>query len=278
MFSSAHFYAQEKFSPQENLAHFGRCYTPFGHGHNYRLEVCLEGFRDPETGLVLNINDLNECLRLVCDPLDHQHLNFDVAEFKERVPTTENIALYLNRMLQNHFNKLTHFTPMADSLVFQRLRLYECDDIWVDLLNSPLAAPSPQSFEKLSLALRTSATVSIHVTRSLARKDWSTEKNAKIFGKEMGRHGHRFDITIVANDAGLKQNSDVFTQGLLAEIMRDEIVMPFDGKDLDLLLEDSSSETLLLTLRQRLRSRMPSESLLRLSLQDGRGTHFEVDG
>jgi len=119
-FSSAHFYKQEKFSDAENRATFGACYTPYGHGHNYVLEVLVNGSAPA--------GDLDRVLREVVAELDHHHLNFDVAAFRERggaVPTTENIALYLRARLIERWQ--------GTRLRLQRVRLYETDDLWVEV-------------------------------------------------------------------------------------------------------------------------------------------------
>jgi 6-pyruvoyltetrahydropterin/6-carboxytetrahydropterin synthase len=127
LFSSAHFYFQPRFTREQNLEHFGRCYTPHGHGHNYVIEAFVEGPIDSRTGLVMNLADLDQILFKVTDPLDHQHLNFDHAEFKDKVPTTENIALFLKREISNEL-AATH-----PGLRLNRLRLFETDDLWVEV-------------------------------------------------------------------------------------------------------------------------------------------------
>ncbi len=127
LFSSAHLYDQKKFSREENLATFGRCHTPHGHGHNYVLEIFVEGRIDERTKMVIDLTDLDSILLTVTDPLDHQHLNFDVAEFKEKVPTTENIALYLREKVR------IELQTRHPSLKLKRLRLFETDDLWVEI-------------------------------------------------------------------------------------------------------------------------------------------------
>src|SRR5438067_227142 len=93
-FSSAHRYYQKKFTEAQNKKIFGRCYTPYGHGHNYVLELTISGPIDADTGMVMNLVDVDSILKDVTDPLDHQHLNHDVLAFADTVPTTENIAKY----------------------------------------------------------------------------------------------------------------------------------------------------------------------------------------
>ncbi|MGZ3746798.1 MAG: 6-carboxytetrahydropterin synthase [Pseudobdellovibrionaceae bacterium] len=116
LFSAAHLYHQKKWSPQENQAHFGKCFTAYGHGHNYRLEV---GFQAPQS----SPEKLRELVKAVTDRLDHQHLNFMIPEFKDLVPTTENIAKYL-------LKKLHEGCPKER---ISYIKLFEMDDLWVEI-------------------------------------------------------------------------------------------------------------------------------------------------
>jgi 6-pyruvoyltetrahydropterin/6-carboxytetrahydropterin synthase len=123
-FSSAHRYFQKNFSEEENKKIFGKCYTPFGHGHNYILEMTVGGEINPHTGMVVNLVDVDDILKKVTDPLDHHHLNFDVPAFKDLVPTTENICQYC-------FSECLKLLPNGIKLV--RTRLYETDSLWADV-------------------------------------------------------------------------------------------------------------------------------------------------
>lgn len=122
-FSAAHRYFQKKLSEADNRKIFGRCYTEFGHGHNYVLEIAISGEIDPLTGMVMNLVDVDQILKNVVDPLDHQHLNFDVPAFKDTVPTTENIAKFC-------FDEIAKQMPPNVKLV--RARLFETENLWAD--------------------------------------------------------------------------------------------------------------------------------------------------
>ncbi len=104
---------------------FGPCFTPKGHGHNYGLDVYLEGDPDPATGMILNLVEIDRLLAEILEPISGKHLNFEVLEFKETVPTTENLALFLLAAWQKKAQDL------PAKLV--QLRLYENDDLWVDI-------------------------------------------------------------------------------------------------------------------------------------------------
>ncbi|HRO68666.1 MAG TPA: 6-carboxytetrahydropterin synthase [Pseudobdellovibrionaceae bacterium] len=127
-FSSAHLYHQPKWDQKRNDEEFGRCHTAHGHGHNYRVLVEFEApnslrtLEEAEQRPELEV--LRKSLREETRRLDHEHLNFVIPEFKDVVPTTENIARVLMERL--HARKL----PWAPA----RLRLYEMDDLWVEVL------------------------------------------------------------------------------------------------------------------------------------------------
>jgi len=105
-FSCAHFYRQKNWSEQKNRDVFGLCFTEYGHGHDYVLEAeFAEGAIAPEMA--------QEALRALRQKLDHQHLNFVIPEFREQIPTTENILLYCTDRLQQELGKST---PMRLSL------------------------------------------------------------------------------------------------------------------------------------------------------------------
>ncbi len=80
---------------ERNLAVYGD-EGPHGYGHNYELEVAVEGAVDPETAMVVNLTDLDRILKEEVDrPLDHRQLNRDVPAFASTPPTAENVAAWI---------------------------------------------------------------------------------------------------------------------------------------------------------------------------------------
>ena len=105
-FSASHLYHNPAFSAEENRRVFGKCNNPHGHGHNYVLEVTVAGEPDPATGMVLDLKELKEILqREVSDRMDHRFLNYEVPELTGQIPTCENIAAVIWRLLEP---KITH--------------------------------------------------------------------------------------------------------------------------------------------------------------------------
>ena len=110
------------------LPFFGKCANLNGHGHNYTLEVTVKGEVNPQTGFVVDLKDLKEILnREVLDAMDHRHLNKEVPEFRDRIPTTENLAIAI-------WNRLESKLKIAR---LHRVRVYEMPDLFVDFYGEP---------------------------------------------------------------------------------------------------------------------------------------------
>jgi len=102
-FSASHRLHTERLGPEENWRVFGKCNNPYGHGHNYFLEVTVAGEPDARTGAVLPLPRFEEIVKeRVVDVLDHQHLNLDTIQFRDVNPSVENIARVIWGMLEQH--------------------------------------------------------------------------------------------------------------------------------------------------------------------------------
>jgi len=123
-FSASHVCASAALSAEENRALYGAAANPNGHGHNYILEVTLDGEPDRTTGMVFDLKNLKEILNdEVVYPMDHRFLNHEVPPFDRVVPTTENLAVEIWRRIRPHF-------PASPRL--HNVRLYETEDLFVD--------------------------------------------------------------------------------------------------------------------------------------------------
>jgi 6-pyruvoyl tetrahydropterin synthase/QueD family protein len=91
-FSAAHRYWRDDWSREQNEQAFGKCTSPYGHGHNYTLDVTIKGWPDPVTGMIMNLVDLKAIVNEILEQFDHKHLNEDTPYFKALIPTTENIV------------------------------------------------------------------------------------------------------------------------------------------------------------------------------------------
>ncbi|XP_054854003.1 6-pyruvoyl tetrahydrobiopterin synthase isoform X2 [Eublepharis macularius] len=105
-FSASHRLHSKSLSDEENQKLFGKCNNPNGHGHNYKVEVTVQGKIDPATGMVINLTDLKDYMQeAIMEPLDHKNLDKDVPYFANVVSTTENVAVFIWENLQKHLPK-----------------------------------------------------------------------------------------------------------------------------------------------------------------------------
>ena len=114
-FAASHRLHTQKLSEEENWRVFGKCNNPYGHGHNYVLELSLSGEIDESTGMIANLADLDAFVeREALEVLDHKSLNEDVPAFRDVVPTTENLCIEI-------YNRLKKFQGAR----LQRVRIQE---------------------------------------------------------------------------------------------------------------------------------------------------------
>ena len=100
MISASHRLQTDALTVEQNRATYGKCNNPYGHGHNYALEVTVSGQVSPDTGMVCDLADLDGAVaKYVVNRFDHQNLN-TLAEFVTRVPTTENLATVIYDILK----------------------------------------------------------------------------------------------------------------------------------------------------------------------------------
>jgi 6-pyruvoyltetrahydropterin/6-carboxytetrahydropterin synthase len=101
MFSASHRLHVDALTPAQNLAAYGKCNNPHGHGHNYIVEVLVGGPVPPSTGMVVDLVALDEVVqKKVVDRFDHTNLNIDPL-FANCVPTTENLCRAILELLKN---------------------------------------------------------------------------------------------------------------------------------------------------------------------------------
>jgi 6-pyruvoyltetrahydropterin/6-carboxytetrahydropterin synthase len=126
-FSASHVCRLPGHSDEENHAIYGEAAHPHGHGHNYIVEVTLEGEPDPVTGMIMDLKKLKEILdREIVEPMDHRFLNYEVSPFDTVVPTAENVAQEIWRRLDRSLG--------GESVgKLRRVRLYETADLYVDI-------------------------------------------------------------------------------------------------------------------------------------------------
>jgi 6-pyruvoyltetrahydropterin/6-carboxytetrahydropterin synthase len=103
MISASHRLHSDEMTDAENQATYGKCNNPYGHGHNYNIEVTVGGPVDKRTGMVCDLVDLDGFVgREILERFDHQNLNL-LPEFAEAVPTTENLCIAIYEIMKRGF-------------------------------------------------------------------------------------------------------------------------------------------------------------------------------
>jgi len=105
LFSASHRLHSADMPEHWNRETYGKCNNPYGHGHNYQVEVTVSGAVDPSTGMVCNLVDLDNFVHAeILERFDRQNLN-TLPEFKQLVPTTENLCIRIYEILQRGFRR-----------------------------------------------------------------------------------------------------------------------------------------------------------------------------
>lgn len=106
MLSASHRLHSDALTPEQNGSAYGKCNNPNGHGHNYIVEVLIGGAVAKDTGMVVNLVDLDAVVRTrVLDRFDHTNLNLDPL-FTSTVPTTENLCRAVFRLLNDKLHAI----------------------------------------------------------------------------------------------------------------------------------------------------------------------------
>jgi 6-pyruvoyltetrahydropterin/6-carboxytetrahydropterin synthase len=124
-FSASHSCYNPRLSEPQNRDLYGERPDSHGHGHNYIVEVTLEGEPDPVTGMVVDLKLLKDIIRReVIDPMDHRHLNREVPPFDRVTPTAENLATEIWNRLKPHLT--------FENARLRSIRLFETEDLCVE--------------------------------------------------------------------------------------------------------------------------------------------------
>jgi 6-pyruvoyltetrahydropterin/6-carboxytetrahydropterin synthase len=203
-FSASHRYWLPELSQEENQKLFGLCSRFPGHGHNYVLYVSLADKID-QYGMVQNLSLVKKVIKEeVTSQLDYSYLNDVWPEFKETLPTTENIARII-------WQKLAPYLPLVN------IQLFEHPNLWADYQG-----------EKMKATL----TVKSHFSAAhrLALPELTLEQNSEIYGKCARVHGHGHNYHLEVSVAGKidPRTGMLVDLGALQQVINDYVVEPFD--------------------------------------------------
>jgi 6-pyruvoyltetrahydropterin/6-carboxytetrahydropterin synthase len=260
-FAAAHRYHNEAWDAARNRQVFGACNNAPGHGHNYMLEVTVAGEVDPHTGMVVNLYNLKQVLKQVLEEFDHKHLNLDTPYFKEAIPTTENVAGVLWRILSAR--------PEIGKL--ERVRLYEDDDLSADITAADATASLTRRYYFSAAHRLQSSDLSEHDQRRLAGTcGGSTE------------HGHNYRLEITVDGTIDPQTGMVTDVPALDRIVREHVLQRFDHRELNEDVEFSdrmaTGENLARVIWDLLVKAIPAGRLQRIGVGETREVLFEYGG
>lgn len=132
-FSASHVCRVPHFTDEQNRKLFGDEANANGHGHNYVVEVTLEGEPDPVTGMILDLKELKDIMdQEIVQPMDHRFLNHEVEPFAAVVPTAPNLAREIWRRMEARLN--------GRNGRLAKVRLFETRDLYVDVTRGDVAA------------------------------------------------------------------------------------------------------------------------------------------
>ena len=145
-FSASHRLHTPLLSEAENCEVFGKCNNPYGHGHDYAMDVTISGELDRVRGRLLPIARLDALVRqVVVSQFDRKDLNTEAAEFASVVPTTENLAAVIARRIADAWQ--TSFA--GEAVAFEKVRIWETKRNIFEVL-SPAREISPLSREAMA--------------------------------------------------------------------------------------------------------------------------------
>lgn len=126
-FNAAHKLYNPAWTKEKNQEVFGACANENWHGHNFELIVTVKGNPDPDTGFVVDLKKLSTLIRdEVTEKLDHKNLNMDVDFLKDKLPSCENIAIEIWKILAPRVEGITRYGKL------HAIRLYETPRNFVD--------------------------------------------------------------------------------------------------------------------------------------------------
>lgn len=252
---------QNLWDEQMNFEVYGKRSRP--HGANFQLQVALCGPVSPEDGMIVNLVDVKPHLNQIINPLDNCFLNDDVAYFKQKSPTPENLAFYLWEQMPS---------KVGNGALY-RLHLQQLNHTAVEI--------SP-SLMKVSRSYEFAAAHRLFTPHLSAQENWARfDKCSNPAG-----HGHNFQLSVwVAGDPD-GQSGFIINPQLLDNIVEQEVYERFDHRHLN---EDCpeffgddlvpTSENLALIIFKLMQSRLSKEgyNLSKIGLQETQKNYFEVE-
>lgn len=259
-FSSGHRYWFPHLSAGENREIFGPWASRFNHGHNFTLDVTVEGKIDPVTGMVVNIKRIDDVLKeRIVSRFDQRSINDEIEAFEDRAPSLENLMLYIRDDLQGN---------LPPECAFIGLRLEEM----------------PTLYGELDTKMTLTRTYEFAASHRLHSPSMSDEENVALFGKcnNPAGHGHNYILEVTIEGQPDPRSGMMADLGTLDEVVSSEVVDRYDHKNLNEDLPEftgrpTTTEIVTQEIFNRLKERVPAR-LHRVRLWETARNMFEVTG
>ncbi|HWD41987.1 MAG TPA: 6-carboxytetrahydropterin synthase [Fimbriimonas sp.] len=264
-FSSGHRYWLDGLSEEENRSLFGNWASRFNHGHNYVLDVTVEGHMDSTTCMILNIKRIDDLLKeRVVSKFDGKSVNDEVPGFQNTVPTTENMLLHI-------YDLLTAGSPLPEVVRLTHIKLAETPDLAVELIHL-----ENQMQLTLTRSYEFAASHRLHVP------SLSQEENREMFGKcnNPAGHGHNYILEVtVAGEPSPRTGMIADLEALDAKV-NELVVDRYDHKHLNHDVPElqglvPTSEIVAAKIFETLDGKLPAK-LQKVRLQETARNAFEV--
>jgi 6-pyruvoyltetrahydropterin/6-carboxytetrahydropterin synthase len=264
-FSSGHRYWIPALKDRENLGLFGHWASPYNHGHNYVLDVTVEGDVEPATGMVVNIKRIDDALRAaIVRQFDGKSLNDQIDYFHDKSTSLENLVGYIAECLDR-----PGVLPAEVRLTALRLEEMPTFFAELDLDRTPALMTLTRSYE-------------FAASHRLDSPHLSAEENLDIFGKcnNAAGHGHNYllEVTVTGDPDG--RTGMILNLDDLDRLVAELVVDRYDHKNLNVDIPEfegkvTTSEVVALEIFDRLKNHLPAK-LHRVRLHETARNVFEV--
>jgi 6-pyruvoyltetrahydropterin/6-carboxytetrahydropterin synthase len=212
-FTAGHIYRGGGLSPAELQQVFGLAAEPSGHGHNYVLEVSVEGPVNPVDGMVINIKDVDANLKKILADIDHRLINTAMPEFADAVPTTEKLAQVLWARLPKQMGSARCTALRLEEHPGFHIELYGADPNMVYLTRS----------------------IEFAASHRLHSEQLSPAENVRVYGKcnNLHGHGHNYVAEITVKGEPDARTGIVIDVGKFETLLEQELEARFDHKHLN---------------------------------------------
>lgn len=274
-FCSSHFYHNPNLSEEENRKFFGEATNPHGHGHNYILEITVKGEINPKTGMVVNLTEIEKIIQSQIMPYyDHRNLNVENPAFKDGLPSSENMAKDIWRIVSENLNvgaqhAATVGTRHAVSL--HKIMLQEDSTFFVEYLGGDMHYLT--RIYEFSVA---------HRLHNILLSD---EENKELYGKcnSPYGHGHNYFLEVTVKSETDPRSGMIVDLGYLDKVVKETILARFDHKYLNLDTVEfkelnPTSENFVKVIWELLELELKGAKLHKLRLRETSKNYFEYFG